>query len=121
MSENGSYEVGYGKPPVNRQFGKPDGNPAGKTSEAKRLEYSNAEKAMRIREMLLDAAGSHLEGLPQSDRIGFIEAAMLKLLTDSEMRGLGAPKQAVDHTSSDGSMAPTTITLRAADDDKRDS
>jgi len=118
MSGNDKYEVGYGKPPKSTRFGAGNNaNPAGKTSEQKRMEYSNAEKAMKIREMLLDAVGAHLDGMDQSARIGFVEAAMLKLLKDSEDRGLGAPVQAVDHTTN-GKDMPTTIILSAADDDE---
>jgi len=106
MSEEGSYEVGYGKPPVKRQFGKPEGNPNGKTSEQRKLEIANAEKATRLRSMLLDAATEHMDVLEAQARMDHIDAAFLKLLTDSETRGLGAPTQHVDNTSSDGSMTP---------------
>ena len=106
MSEEGSYEVGYGKPPVKRQFGKPEGNPNGKTSEQRKLEIANAEKATRLRSMLLDAATEHMDALKAQARMDHIDAAFLKLLTDSETRGLGAPTQHVDNTSSDGSMTP---------------
>jgi len=44
----------------------------------------------------------------------FVDAAMLKLLKDSEDRGLGAPVQAVDHTTN-GKDMPTTITRTIVD------
>ena len=94
------YEVGRGKPPKHTQF-KP-GNRAGlgKTSEQKRLELANAEAAMRIRERILRAAEAKLVECSTDDVLSqFVEAAMLKLLKDSEDRGLGAPVQPVDHTS----------------------
>jgi hypothetical protein len=101
-----TYEVGKGKPPKSRQFGQPGGNAPGKTSEQKRLEYENAEAAMRIRARLLRATEAKLNELSTDEAMTLIEAAMLKLLKDSEDRGLGAPVQAVDHSSKDGTMTP---------------
>lgn len=74
---------------------------------------------MRIRERILRAAEARLVECSTDEVLDqFVEAAMLKLLKDSEDRGLGAPTQKVDNTSSDGSMTPTTIILSAADDDE---
>ena len=84
-------------------------NPQGKTSEQRKLEIANAEKATKLRAMFLDAATNALGALSEAERADRIDAAMLKLLTDSETRGLGAPTQHVDSTSSDGSMTPTVI------------
>lgn len=87
-------------------------NPAGKTSEQKRLEYENAEAAMRIRQRILAAVERQFskEGMSQDDAdnraMEMVEAAMLKLLKDSEDRGLGSPVQ--DVRSGDGSMSPKT-------------
>lgn len=82
-------------------------NPAGKTSETRRLELQNAEAAMRIRQRALEAVESKLVELNTDDAIDLlVEAAMLKLLKDSEDRGLGAPIQAV--TNPDGSLRPPT-------------
>ena len=105
------YEVGKGKPPKHTRFGQPGANAQGKTSEQKRLEMLNAEAAMRIRARMLEAVERKLMGDDLSPEeadaaaIEFVEAAMLKLLKDSEDRGLGSPLQPVDHTSTDGSMA----------------
>lgn len=90
-------------------------NPAGKTSETRRLELQNAEAAMRIRAKLLEAAEAVISdpSATEATVLQYIEAAMLKLLKDSEDRGLGAPVQA--HTSPDGSMTPQRIILKAAD------
>lgn len=71
-------------------------NPGGKTSEQKRLELENAERAMRIRDRLLRSVEAKLAESDMDASIEFVEAAMLKLLKDSEDRGLGAPKQSVD-------------------------
>jgi Tfp pilus assembly protein PilX len=119
MSGNDKYEVGYGKPPKATRFGAGNNaNPAGKTSEQKRLELQNAEAAMRIRERILRAAEARLVECSTDEVLDqFVDAAMLKLLKDSEDRGLGAPVQAVDHTTN-GKDMPTTIILSAADDDE---
>jgi len=104
MREGATYEVGKGKPPKHTRFGQPNGNPNGKTSAQKRLEMENAEAAMRIRARLLRATEAKLNELSTDEAMGLIEAAMLKLLKDSEDRGFGAPVQAV--TNPDGSLRP---------------
>lgn len=68
------------------------GNPGGKTSEQKRLEQANAERASRIRERLLVA----LDEATQDQALKSLSSEVLKLLKDSEDRGLGAPKQEVE-------------------------
>lgn len=106
MSGKGEYEVGYKKPPIATRFGAGNkANPAGKTSEQKRLEMLNAEAAMRIRARALHAVEAKLSESSTDEAIALlVEAAMLKLLKDSEDRGLGAPVQ--DVRSGDGSMTP---------------
>lgn len=108
MQGKADYEVGKGKPPKHSRF-QPgqSGNPKGKTAETKRLELENAEAAMRIRARLLRATEAKLNELSTDEAMGLIEAAMLKLLKDSEDRGLGAPVQAV--TNPDGSLRPQDI------------
>ena len=106
MNDDPTYEVGYGKPPLKRRFGEPEGNLPGRTSEQRKAEIVNAEKATLVRGLLLDAAIENIDILDAASRMDHINAAMLKLLTDSETRGLGAPTQHVDNTSSDGSMTP---------------
>ena len=105
------YEVGKGKPPKHSQF-KPGqiANPGGKSSEQATLERRNAEAAMRIRARALHAVEAKLSESSTDEAIALlVEAAMLKLLKDSEDRGLGAPVQ--DVRSSDGSMTPRPITI----------
>ena len=116
MTGKKNYEVGKCKPPKEHQFKKGQvANPGGKTKEQKRLEMENAKAAMRIRAKLLKATEKKLKGMNADDVVEeLVEAAMLKLLKDSEDRGLGAPVQA--HTSPDGSMSPQQIIIRAADD-----
>lgn len=80
------------------------GNPGGKTSEQRRLEVENAERATRIRNaMLASIEGKLGDGV---DAAELIEATMLKLLKDSEDRGLGTPTQSVDHTTGGQPMQP---------------
>lgn len=94
-------------------------NPAGKTGETRRLELQNAETAMAIRQRILSAAQAKLNELSSDEVLEqYVEAAMLKLLKDSEDRGLGAPVQS--HVSPDGSMSPTRIVIEAASDDGED-
>ena len=105
-------EVGHGKPPKHTQFGQPGGNIPGKTSAQRKAEIANAEKATKIRGKLLnaiDAAAGDGELTDADTRaLKLIEAAVLKLIKDSEDRGLGTPQQSVtvDNTSSDGTMSP---------------
>ena len=69
------------------------------------MEMANAEAAMRIRARALQAVEAKLAESSTDEAIGMlVEAAMLKLLKDSEDRGLGAPVQAV--TNPDGSLKP---------------
>lgn len=119
MSEPTTYTVGKNKPPMNRRFGQPEGNPNGKTSEQKRLEMANAEAAMRIRARALHAVEAKLTECSTDEAIEMlVDAAMLKLIKDSEDRGLGAPVQSM--ISPDGSIGPTRIIIEAAKPDASD-
>lgn len=123
MRETDKYQVGKGKPPLNRRFGQPEGNPNGKTSEQKRLELANAEAAMRIRAAALAAIEEKLVDVTAQETIEMlVDQAMLKLLKDSEDRGLGAPVQAVDHTTNGKDMAVTAFVIEgvAPDDAAKD-
>ena len=102
------YEVGKGKPPKHTRFGQPDGPAPGKTKTQKRMEMANAEAAMRIRARALRAVEAKLAESDTDSAIELlVEAAMLKLLKDSEDRGLGAPIQGL--RSGDGSLGPSKI------------
>ena len=83
-----------------------NGNPKGKTSEQKRLELSNAEKALSIREKILDAMTAGMDDLEGDELVKalleHLNPNSLKMLKDAEDRGLGAPVQPI--TSPDGSM-----------------
>jgi hypothetical protein len=106
MTEKPTYEVGYKKPPLKRQFGRPEGNPNGKTATQKAMEMKNAEAATRIRSRFLSATETMLGESSTQQAMDLMNKDILRLLKDSEDRGLGSPKSAVDHTSSDGSMTP---------------
>ena len=89
-------------------------NPGGKTSEQKKTEMRNAEKAMALREMMLDAMLEKArsgEVVNNDEILKMMDAQGLKMLKDAEDRGLGAPTQPI--ISPDGSMTPNTIQLVA--------
>lgn len=54
------------------------------------MEIENAERATRIRSKLLEAVETAMH---QGASLDMVEAAMLKLIKDSEDRGFGAPSQ----------------------------
>ena len=76
-------------------------NPSGKSSVQRKLEIANAERATRLRGMMLQALEAKLNGLAAT---GDEAAALaitgdaLRLLKDSEDRGLGTPVQALELT-----------------------
>lgn len=93
------------------------GNPKGKTAEAKRIEIRNAEMAMAIRERVLHAALAKLNELSTDEVLeSYIDPAMLKLLKDSEDRGLGNPVQ--PHSGPNGESLVSRIVIEAAHDDR---
>lgn len=95
---------GHKKSPATR-FGGPRGNIPGKTGLQREMEIRNAQVATEIRARLLDAVKATLqEDTSTANALARIEANVLKLLKDSEERGLGAPKASVDLTNSDGSL-----------------
>lgn len=65
----------------------------------------NAWLATVIQSQMLEAVAAQVEGNPGA-ALARIEPATLKLIKDAQDRGLGAPKAAVDHTNSDGSLRP---------------
>ena len=95
------------------------GNPSGLPAETQRLIRENAEKALRIRAKMLELVASKIEGASEAEGLGMVESAMLKLLQDAETRGLGAPVQPVDHTSTDGTMTPRDTSSAVLDALKR--
>ena len=107
------YKTGPGRPPLAHQFKKGDiNNPRGKTKEQRQAEMSNAKKAVKIRSLLLDKLLLLLEGLEPDDLMGALgqmNPNTLKMLKDSEDRGLGAPLQPI--AVADPNMRPRRIEL----------
>lgn len=104
-------------------------NPIGKTSEMRSRELSNADKALKIREKLLDAIGEKLDNMMPGQASEEMSLTLMKMLKDAEDRGLGAPVQAI--TNPDGALGPRLDTsklsteamreiLKAADDTQSD-
>jgi len=93
-------------PSPETRIGAERGPSPGKSSEQKTLEYRNAEAAVRIRAKFLSAAESKLADMSDDQIMAILDGNMLTLMKDSETRGLGAPVQPVDHSSTDGSMTP---------------
>lgn len=89
-------------------------NPQGKTSEQRRTEIENAKKAVELRGRILDGLLSVTDGMDPSGLLQHLDPGTLKMLKDAEDRGLGAPVQAVAHTSPDGSMSPKDVSPEAA-------
>lgn len=111
-------------PSPDTRFGGPRGNKpnGGKTSAQKQAEYDAAEKAAILSDKMLSSIMDKVSA--GADAVDFLDQATLKLLKDVQDRAHGTPRQAVDHTSSDGSMShkPTTIELvaKASHDDGAD-
>ena len=79
------------------------GNPIGKTSEQRAAEIKNAWIATELRTRALEAAKAALANVEANGNI-LDHVDLLKLIKDSEERGLGAPKANLDLTNSDGSL-----------------
>lgn len=82
-------------------------NPGGKTGLQRELEIQNAELATRIRSRLLKAVFAVVDQATDEAALNQVEADVLRLLKDSEDRGLGAPKASVDLSNADGSLRPS--------------
>jgi hypothetical protein len=107
-------------------------NPQGKTSAQKKQEYANAEVATRLRGRMLEALENELIEADEAELAAVMEndtkrlkkvnaaklminANVLKLLKDTEDRGLGTPIQSVNIESPSGSMTPAVITRQIVD------
>lgn len=96
------------------------GNPGGKTAEHVAAERKAAEMAAKMRVRILSSMQEKLEA--GVDPLELLSGDIVRLFKDSEDRAHGTPKQALDHTSSDGSMTPqpSRIIIEAAYDDSDD-
>jgi hypothetical protein len=95
-------------------------NPGGKTSAQRKMEIENAERATRIRGRFLEA----LEGLmlehPEKETLieERLTSEVLRLIKESEDRGLGTAVQSVKHGNDpDNPFPPTRIVIEAAKPD----
>ena len=106
MANNPNAKANLGPP---WQPGK-SGNPGGITAETKARITANAEAAVRIRAALL----AKIETMIDPETGGFMDdmsGELLKLLKDSEDRGLGAPTAKTAFTDADGNDIPASLTL----------
>jgi hypothetical protein len=86
------------------------GNPGGLSKELRAQIAANAEKATRIRAALL----AKVEALIDPETGAFaddISGELLKLIKDSEDRGLGAPTNKTALTDADGNSVGGKITV----------
>ena len=110
-------------PSPETRFGGPRANPNGKTAVQKRQEMVNAEKAVELRGKMLDALAARFADMDSDELVEQMDQHFLKMLKDAEDRGLGAPTQAHEHSSPDGSMSPNKVELvakQAKNDDGSD-
>ena len=98
------------------RFGAPNGPTPGKTSEQRELEIKNAELATKIRAKFLNAL-HNVVAKDQLDEqsLGRISGDILRLLKESEDRGLGTPKASVDLSNSDGTLQREPIQAAVLD------
>lgn len=74
------------------------------------MEIANAEIATRIRNKLLNELAELMETSTGQAALNEIRGDVLKLLKDSEDRGLGSARQSVEHTGEGG--APLQFIIR---------
>lgn len=99
-------------PPVEHQFKKgQSGNPGGRTSEQRKMEVANAEAATRIRAALLAKMAAHIDPITGTFT-DEMNSELLKLIKDSEDRGLGTPTNKQAFTDSEGNDIPASLTLQ---------
>ncbi len=84
--------------------GDPNRNPGGLTKESRALREEQARKADLILNKMIDAVGNKSDG--DDEAIALIRSDVLKLLHTAIERVEGKAKQAVDLSSTDGTMSP---------------
>ena len=105
-TKQGDYKVGNKKPPVERQFGKPNGNPRHNGSWKK-------EDTLRYKwERILEMDDSELREVLMDPKCGRVEKMTAEVLLDNEMKSTekiavldklatqiyGQPKQKIEQT-----------------------
>lgn len=106
-------EVGYKKPPKSRQFGQPNGNKPGLTSEAAFALHEANEKTANMYLEMISAVEGKIEAMKTAEdspdeyaALVAIKGDILRLMKDIMDRSIGTPKSSVDLSSEDGSMSP---------------
>jgi hypothetical protein len=110
MSEKATYEVGKGKPPKNRRFGQPEGNPNGKTAAQKKAEMKAAEIAKQLEARLLAALAAQSDAMLVETMTGGDITRLIKTAMDREY---GTATQKVEASGAGG--GPLTIHWKNAD------
>lgn len=95
---------GNPNPSPSTRLGQPGGPKPGKRAGQRALEIANAEMATKIRNKLLSELFLMLEQTDGQATLAEVRGDVLKLLKDSEDRGLGAPKQDVELNANVTSM-----------------
>lgn len=109
-----------GNPNPNRDNLKPfapgqSGNPNGLSKEQWAKRKANAEKALMLQGIFLDAVTKHVETLTTDEaKQAVLRSDILNLTNSALDRHYGKPQQQLDLLSSDNSQGPTTIRLVAA-------
>lgn len=81
------------------------GNPSGKSKEQVERETKASEIASIVTHMGLSRLQEKLEN-GEIDPVDILTGDILRFIKEAQDRAHGTPRQAVDHTSSDGSMTP---------------
>ena len=110
MSDLEEYKVGHKRPPKNRRFGQPEGNPNGKTANQKKAEMRAAEIAAQLEQRLLAALAAQDDATLISSLSGGDIARMIKTAMDREF---GTATQKVEASGSNG--GPMIIQWKNAD------
>lgn len=110
------YEVGHGKPPEHTKWkAGQSGNPGGLTAEQAEKRKANRDAAFAIEEKLLKALAEDMTE-NEAQVLGHIRGDVLRLIHTAIERVDGKPTQAVDNTSSDGSMSmPNRVEIVSVD------
>ena len=105
-SQNSGNEVGYKKPPKNRQFGQPEGNKQGRGFfKIEDTPRAKLEKVLKMSEAELEIVRSNLDGSKFERDVA--DVLLDEKLTKREKWSIlesminqvyGQPKQPIDHT-----------------------
>ena len=109
--ESKGYEVGYGKPPKNRQFGKPDGNP-------RRSGMWDVSSTPRFKlEQMMKLSEPELRKVAEDKDAPLFERKLATAIAKGQWREIkemiqevyGKPKESVDVTSNGETIGATIV------------